>query len=72
MRGMGEKRKPKRRQAAVNCESCANYVYEDDYECYICLVNLDEDEYGKFLTGSFRECPYYRLEDEYKVVRHQM
>lgn len=66
------KEKRRERAAAINCESCANYCYEDEYECYTCMVNLDEDEFSRFLTGSFRDCPYYRLDDEYKVVRHQM
>lgn len=55
-----------------SCEMCANYVYDEDYECYICLVNLDEDEMYRFLSCSQRECPYFRLDDEYGVVRHQM
>lgn len=55
-----------------NCECCINYVYDEDYECYECLVNLDEDEMGKFLTSSFDSCPYFRLDDEYAVVRKQM
>ena len=56
----------------TNCESCMNYVYDDDYECYSCEMDLDEDEMGKFLRGSFDSCPYYQLNDEYKIVRHQM
>lgn len=55
-----------------NCETCVNYVYDEDYECYICEQDLDEDEMGKFLSSSFDNCPYYRLDDEYKIVRHQM
>lgn len=58
--------------AASNCDSCVNYVYDDEYECYCCLVNLDEDEMYRFLSGNQRECPYYSLDDEYAVVRHQM
>ena len=27
----------------AGCESCRHYVYNEDYECYECLVNLDED-----------------------------
>ena len=66
---------------ASNCESCVNYVYDDDYGYYLCEadldedccdMNLDEDDMVKFLTGSFDNCPYYRLDDEYAVVRHQM
>lgn len=41
---------------AVNCEYCVNYSYDDDYECYTCEVNLDEDEievyYRKFSSVS--------------------
>lgn len=55
-----------------NCETCVNFVYDEDYECYICEQDLDEDEMGKFLSSSFDNCPYYRLDDEYKIVRHQM
>ena len=32
---------------AVNCEYCVNYSYDDDYECYTCEINLDEDEIGE-------------------------
>lgn len=57
---------------ATSCETCANYVYDEDYEYYVCMINLDEDEYGRFLTNTMRSCPYYRLDDEYRIVRHQM
>lgn len=58
--------------AATNCDMCVNYVYDEDYECYTCLVNLDEDEMYRFLTGTQQQCPYFQLDDEYGVVRHQM
>ncbi|MBO4981881.1 MAG: hypothetical protein J6C84_08315 [Lachnospiraceae bacterium] len=58
--------------AVSNCDACVNYVYDEDDECYICMVNLDEDEMYRFLTDTQRECPYFRLDDEYGVVRHQM
>lgn len=57
---------------ASNCDSCVNYVYDEDDECYFCLVNLDEDEMYRFLTGTQSSCPYYQLDDEYAVVRHQI
>lgn len=58
--------------AGLSCEACVNYVYDEDYECYCCLVNLDEDEMYRFLTNGVRECPYFRLDDEYAVVRKQI
>lgn len=54
------------------CDACVNYVYDEDYECYSCMANLDEDDMYRFLTDSRQECPYFRLDDEYGVVRHQM
>lgn len=58
--------------ANSSCDMCVNYVYDEDYECFTCMVNLDEDEMYRFLSGSQRECPYFRLDDEYGVVRHQI
>jgi hypothetical protein len=49
-----------------------NYEYDDDYECYVCTQDLDEDEMVRFVQGDFRECPYYQMGDEYRVVRKQM
>ena len=54
------------------CDSCVNYIYDEEDECYYCLVNLDEDEMYRFLTGTQRSCPYYQLDDEYGVVRRQI
>ena len=55
----------------TNCEFCALY-YVDDDGYGECQVNLDEDEMERFLRDGFRNCPYYRLEDEYRTVRKQM
>lgn len=54
------------------CDTCANYIYDEDYECYCCDCDLDEDEMGRFLSGGYKECPFYQSDDEYQVVRHQM
>ena len=32
----------------TNCDACVNYEYDEDYECYCCMVNLDEDEMYRF------------------------
>ena len=53
------------------CEMCVYYVYNEDYEDYECLVNLDEDEMYRFLSSGQTACPYFRLDDEYGVVRKQ-
>lgn len=62
----------KGQMASGNCENCVNYKYEEDYDCYICDMDLDEDEMVRFLSASFENCPYFQLEDEYRIVRKQM
>jgi len=56
----------------TNCDSCSNYIYDEDEECYFCDINLDEDEMARFMLNQTFECPYFQLDDEYKIVRHQM
>ena len=58
-------------KSAANCESCENYIFDDVSEQYYCMVNLDEDEYGRFMSASFFDCPFYRLSDDYKIVAKQ-
>ena len=55
-----------------NCDSCANFIYDEDEDYYVCDMNLDEDDMVRFLTGTFESCPYYQSNDEYEIVRHQM
>ena len=55
----------------TQCENCANYYYDDELQEYCCDVNLDEDEMMRLLTSSNYQCPYFRLDDEYGVVRKQ-
>jgi len=55
-----------------NCDTCCYLVYDDEMEEYVCDVNMDEDDYGHLVQSHFKECPYYKDGDEYKVVRHQM
>ena len=56
----------------ANCEYCINYIYNEEYNCNECQANLDEDEMGKFIGNSFDNCPYFQINDEYKIVRKQM
>lgn len=64
--------KKKNTPAPTNCESCEFYDYDEDYGCYVCSQNLDEDEMGEFLRGNTGRCPYYRFYDEYKTVHKQL
>lgn len=55
----------------TNCEDCIYYTYDEDYDCYTCMMNLDEDEMMHFISGTFTSCPYYRPGDDYTIVRKQ-
>lgn len=55
----------------TNCDSCVYYDYDDEYDTYICMMNLDQDEMEKFVSYSFDNCPYYKAYDEYKMVKKQ-
>lgn len=55
----------------TSCDSCTYYIYDAEYDTYFCDVCLDEDEMEKFLTDTFRDCPYYLMYDEYKIVQKQ-
>ncbi len=54
------------------CESCANFIYDEEEETYICNMDLDEDEAVRLMSYPQSECPYFRADDEYAVVRHQL
>ena len=60
------------RNERVSCESCTYYIYDEDYESYVCDKNMDEDEEIRLMTDRLFQCPFYRNGDEYAVVRKQM
>ena len=54
-----------------NCEYCLYYIYDDEYGEDICDVDMDMDEIEHILHGSYNECPYFRINNEYKIVEKQ-
>ncbi len=60
------------KKQATNCESCVFYDYDEDYDTYVCTMNLDQDEMELYLAGRYRSCPYYRYYNEYKSVHKQI
>lgn len=61
-----------KKKTATNCDQCVNYSYDDEYGCYTCVIDMDEDEAIRLMTDSHYSCPYYRPGDEYTIVRKQM
>ena len=60
------------KEMEYNCDYCNNLVYDEEIEGYVCDVDMDEDDYARLLSSSYKQCPYYQSNDEYKIVRHQM
>ena len=58
-------------QNQICCETCAYYAYDEEWDCYVCEQNLDEDEYVRLVEEHYSICPYYRDGDCYKIARKQ-
>lgn len=58
-------------QMTSGCEFCMNYEYDEEYECYSCIIDMDEDEMMRMYSDKRRGCPYFRMGDEYTIVRKQ-
>lgn len=56
----------------MECDTCAHYFYDEEYEEYVCGVNMDEDDWYRLIENHKEACPYYRNGDEYLVVRKQI
>lgn len=56
---------------STDCEACWNYVFDEELGANVCQMDLDEDEMSRFLSGVHWQCPYFRFNDEYQVVRKQ-
>lgn len=56
---------------ANECETCWHYDFDEEYEEYYCLMDLDEDEVYRIMTSKNQRCPYYRQGDEYYLARRQ-
>ncbi len=54
----------------MNCEDCMNYYYDEEYDCYACAMDLDQDEAEYFISAK-RQCPYFRFGDDYTIVKKQ-
>ncbi|MEE1228512.1 MAG: DUF6472 family protein [Lachnospiraceae bacterium] len=57
---------------ADQCSLCAHNWIDDEDGTEECMVNIDEDDYARMMMSPRESCPYFVLDDEYKLVRHQM
>ena len=56
----------------MDCDNCALYIYDEEYDGYLCSVDMDEDDYARLMQDRHARCPFWRNGDEYALVRHQM
>ena len=56
---------------STECESCWHYDYDEEFEEYYCMMDLDEDEVYRIMTSRSQHCPYYRQGDDYTLARRQ-
>jgi len=54
-----------------DCESCWYYDYDEEYDEYFCMMDLDEDEHCRFFSAGVNRCPYYRQGDDYTLAKKQ-
>lgn len=55
----------------TRCEDCMNYALDTELDEYYCTINLDEDEYSRLMGDSSYRCPFFRIGDDYTIVRKQ-
>lgn len=54
-----------------SCEYCINYAYNEELDCYECIIDKDEDELARLSYSRKASCPYFRGGDDYTIVRKQ-
>ena len=45
-----------KKKERVSCETCAFYVYDDEYGAYLCDMNMDEDDYVRIMSDRYYQC----------------
>ena len=53
------------------CDTCWFFDYDEEYDEYYCMQDLDEDEVYRFIIDPHGKCPYYRQGDDYTLARKQ-
>lgn len=56
---------------STECETCWYYDYDEEYDEYYCMMDLDEDEVYRIANSLSRHCPFYRQGDDYTLARRQ-
>ena len=55
----------------TQCDTCWYYDYDEEYDEYYCMMDLDEDEVYHIFVSQSQRCPFYRQGDDYTLARRQ-
>lgn len=58
--------------AKSSCDYCVFNIFDDETQEYECEAYIDEDDMARFMESRSTGCPYFQMDDEYKIVRKQM
>ena len=53
------------------CEYCLNFEYDEEYGDSVCVIDIDEDEFYRMQNSRYESCPFFRIDNEYKIVQKQ-
>ena len=68
---MSSNPREKKQQRPTDCTQCQSYEYDEEYGDYVCLQDMDEDDWVRMMGKENFACPYFRAYDEYLMVRKQ-
>ena len=57
--------------STCECDTCWYFDYDEEYDGYYCMMDLDEDELYRIYTSPSNHCPFYRQGDDYTLARKQ-
>ena len=55
------------------CDMCLYQAYDEELDDHYCSLDLgmDQDDVEKLRYNNHASCPYFRMGDEYTIVRKQ-
>jgi hypothetical protein len=53
------------------CEHCLYQSEDDETGEPYCSLNLDQDDVESIISDKATSCPYFRMGDDYSIVRKQ-
>lgn len=56
------------------CEDCMYLEYDEQSKQHVCSIDymIDEDDLARVSYYQSMKCPYYKVGDEYTIVRKQI